>query len=276
MERELDGQGRADYRGGRAQSAARSRRLSSRREAVRGRSSRAVTNGRARRDQVGELAAAGGKACATSVGDVRDSAHGAAATARAIDTWSRRSMWSWPTPGSPGDHRRRGRGEASAAGPSARHLRRRTCGGVCHLRRRAGVDDRAREAFIAISSVLGEFGAAGQAAYCATKAGAPRSRARARDRRGPARDHVQRRLPRLGRHRDGTGRESRISPPRRKQDARGDGTRGACGAAPGPPSSSRKRSPVSWLFYAPPRRLRSRWPSALDLRRVDGVCRVNA
>ncbi len=160
-ERELDGQVALITGGGKGIGRAIALELAARgvRVVVTGRDERALG------ETVGEIAAAGGKARHV-VGDVRDSAHGAAATARAIDTWSRLDV----VVANAGLSGTTVVGDAASQGRARAIFETNLWGAYATfdaaLARMTGPGR-----LIAISSVLGKFGAAGQAAYCATKAG---------------------------------------------------------------------------------------------------------
>ena len=118
-------------------------------------------------ETVGEIASAGGQARHLA-GDVRDDGHMRAATARAIDTWGRLDGVV-ANAGLAGSTRLGLGGAADFA--KARAILETNLVGAYHAFDAALAVMRGPGRLIAISSVLGKFGAAGQAAYCASKAG---------------------------------------------------------------------------------------------------------
>jgi NAD(P)-dependent dehydrogenase (short-subunit alcohol dehydrogenase family) len=133
-----------------------------------GRGARVLVSGRDERalgETVGEIAHAGGQARHLA-GDVRDEAHGRALVARATETWGQLDIVvanaGQTTTG------RLGAGTGSSAG---RGVMETNLFGTYFLFDAALVALRSPGRLVAISSVLGKFGAAGQAAYCASKAG---------------------------------------------------------------------------------------------------------
>jgi NAD(P)-dependent dehydrogenase (short-subunit alcohol dehydrogenase family) len=132
-------------------------------------------------ETVGEIAAAGGRARHLA-GDVRDDAHLRAAVARAIDTWGRldgvvanAGLAGTTRLGLGGtEPRDRGEGAQAAAGTAiakARAIVETNLLGTYYAFDAALAVMRGPGRLVAISSVLGKFGAGGQAAYCASKAG---------------------------------------------------------------------------------------------------------
>lgn len=132
-------------------------------------------------ETVGEIASAGGRS-RHLVGDVRDDAHLRAAVARAIDTWGRldgvvaNAGLAGSTPlglaeseGAAG-HAAAGRTAATPLA-KARAILETNLLGTYHAFDAALGVMKGPGRLIAISSVLGKFGASGQAAYCASKAG---------------------------------------------------------------------------------------------------------
>jgi NAD(P)-dependent dehydrogenase (short-subunit alcohol dehydrogenase family) len=122
-------------------------------------------------DTVGEIAHAGGHARHV-VGDVRDEIHVRAAVARAVETWGRLDA-AIANAGQTGTVRM---GQSVGPGASAGLARLRAILdtnllGTVHLFDAAVAAMKGAGRLVAISSVLGKFGVAGQAAYCASKAG---------------------------------------------------------------------------------------------------------
>jgi 3-oxoacyl-[acyl-carrier protein] reductase len=115
---------------------------------------------------VGELAHAGGRARHVP-GDVRDAGHVRDAIGRAVDTWGRLDIVvanagvSRPTP----------LGRVSGDAGDARAIFETNLFGAYLLFDLAAAAMRGPGRLVAISSVLGKLGVAGQAAYCAAKAG---------------------------------------------------------------------------------------------------------
>jgi len=123
---------------------------------------------RALGETVGEIAHGGGQA-RHLVGDVRDESHGHAAAARAVETWGRldvvvanAGLAGTARVGSTGDEGRLAR---------ARAILDTNLLGTYQTFDAALAAMRGPGRLVAISSVLGKFGAEGQAAYCASKAG---------------------------------------------------------------------------------------------------------
>jgi NAD(P)-dependent dehydrogenase (short-subunit alcohol dehydrogenase family) len=161
MERSLDGQVALVTGGGRGIGRAIAMELAAR-------GARVVVTGREERglaEVVGEIAHGGGRARHLA-GDVRDAGHVRAALGRAIETWGRIDI-----------------AVANAGVSNAVRLGQDTAGGAAqavletNLVGTFNLFDAAAAAMtgpgrlIAISSVLGKLGVAGQAAYCAAKAG---------------------------------------------------------------------------------------------------------
>jgi 3-hydroxybutyrate dehydrogenase len=125
---------------------------------------------RALAETVGEIAHGGGQARHV-VGDVRDEAHSRAAAARAIDTWGALSVVV-ANAGLAGTVPVGGSSEDVAGRLSrARAILDTNLLGTYLLFDAALAVMPGPGRLVAISSVLGKFGAAGQAAYCAAKAG---------------------------------------------------------------------------------------------------------
>lgn len=133
-----------------------------------GRGASVLITGRAEKalgDAVGELVHAGGQARHLA-GDVRDPAHARAAVARAVETWGHLDLVvanagvsaTVPMGGAGGFERAKEILDTNLLGTYL------TFDAALAVMRGPG-------RLIAISSVLGKFGAAGQAAYCASKAG---------------------------------------------------------------------------------------------------------
>jgi 3-oxoacyl-[acyl-carrier protein] reductase len=132
-----------------------------------GRGARVVLSGRHERalgEVVGEIAHAGGQARHLA-GDVRDEAHGRALVARATETWGRLDIVV-ANAGQTAEARLGG-----GSGSEARGVMETNLFGTYYVFDAALVALRSPGRLVAISSVLGKFGAAGQAAYCASKAG---------------------------------------------------------------------------------------------------------
>jgi len=133
-----------------------------------GRGASVIISGREERalgEVVGEIAHAGGRARHLA-GDVRDEAHALALVARGIAEWGRLDIVvanAGRTMTSP-----LGKG---AAGSKARGVVETNLLGPYYLFDAALAVLASPGRLVAISSVLGKFGAAGQAAYCASKAG---------------------------------------------------------------------------------------------------------
>jgi NAD(P)-dependent dehydrogenase (short-subunit alcohol dehydrogenase family) len=132
------------------------------------RGARLLVTGRNERplgEVVGELANAGGQARHLA-GDVRDPAHARGAVARAVETWGHLDLvvanagitGNVPMGGPGGFERARDILDTNLLGTYL------TFDAALAVMRGPG-------RLVAISSVLGKFGAAGQAAYCASKAG---------------------------------------------------------------------------------------------------------
>jgi NAD(P)-dependent dehydrogenase (short-subunit alcohol dehydrogenase family) len=129
---------------------------------------RVVVTGREERalgEVIGEVAHCGGQG-RHLVGDVRDAAHLAAAVSRAIETWGRLDVVvanAGIAAGAP-------IGQEGGAAIAREILDTNLLG--AYLTFDAAVPAmRSAGRLIAISSVLGKFGASGQGAYCASKAG---------------------------------------------------------------------------------------------------------
>jgi 3-hydroxybutyrate dehydrogenase len=125
---------------------------------------------RALAETVGEIAHGGGQA-RHIVGDVRDESHGRAAAARALETWGVLNVVV-ANAGMAGTVRMGGGGEDGEERLSqARAILDTNLLGTYLTFDAALAVMRGPGRLVAISSVLGKFGAAGQAAYCASKAG---------------------------------------------------------------------------------------------------------
>src|SRR5450432_4202270 len=133
-----------------------------------GRGARVLVTGRSERELgevVGEIVHAGGQARHLA-GDVRDPLHAPAAVARAIDTWGRLDL----VVANAGIAGNVAMGETG--GPErAKDILDTNLFGAYLVFDAALAVIRGPGRLVAISSVLGKFGAAGQAAYCASKAG---------------------------------------------------------------------------------------------------------
>jgi NAD(P)-dependent dehydrogenase (short-subunit alcohol dehydrogenase family) len=139
-------------------------------------------NERALGETVGEIACAGGRA-RHLVGDVRDPGHAAAAATRAIETWGRldivvanAGLAGTTVLGKPSVDGVDGWAADGGHGPlpggaMARAIIETNLLGTYYAFDAALTRMQGPGRLIAISSVLGKFGAAGQAAYCASKAG---------------------------------------------------------------------------------------------------------
>jgi NAD(P)-dependent dehydrogenase (short-subunit alcohol dehydrogenase family) len=127
-------------------------------------------------ETVGEIAAAGGRARHLA-GDVRDDAHLRAAVARAVGTWGRldgvvaNAGLAGTTRLGLGGANAANDAEAEAARTKARAIVETNLLGAYHAFDAALAVMRGPGRLVAVSSVLGKFGAGGQAAYCASKAG---------------------------------------------------------------------------------------------------------
>jgi NAD(P)-dependent dehydrogenase (short-subunit alcohol dehydrogenase family) len=127
-------------------------------------------------ETVGEIAAAGGRARHLA-GDVRDDAHLRAGVARAIETWGRldgvvaNAGLAGTTRIGLGRAGEAGEAEANAARAKARAIVETNLLGTYYAFDAALAVMKGPGRLVAISSVLGKFGAGGQAAYCASKAG---------------------------------------------------------------------------------------------------------
>jgi NAD(P)-dependent dehydrogenase (short-subunit alcohol dehydrogenase family) len=133
-----------------------------------GRGARVVVSGREERalgETVGEIAHAGGQARHLA-GDVRDEAHVCALVARATETWGRLDI----VVANAGRTATARLGEG-ASSSEARSVMETNLFGTYYLFDAALVALGSPGRLVAISSVLGKFGAAGQGAYCASKAG---------------------------------------------------------------------------------------------------------
>jgi NAD(P)-dependent dehydrogenase (short-subunit alcohol dehydrogenase family) len=136
--------------------------------ALAARGARVVVTGRSERELgevVGEIVHAGGQARHLA-GDVRDPAHARAATARAIDTWGRLDL----VVANAGISGSVAMGEAGGAERAKAMLDTNLLGAYLTFDAALAVM-RGPGRLVATSSVLGKFGVAGQAAYCASKAG---------------------------------------------------------------------------------------------------------
>lgn len=132
-----------------------------------GRGARVVVSGRDERalgEVVGEIAHAGGQARHLA-GDVRDDAHGRALVARATETWGRLDIVV-ANAGQTAEARL-----GAGKGSEARSVMETNLFGTYSLFDAALAALSSPGRLVAMSSVLGKFGAAGQAAYCASKAG---------------------------------------------------------------------------------------------------------
>jgi NAD(P)-dependent dehydrogenase (short-subunit alcohol dehydrogenase family) len=135
-----------------------------------GRGARVLVTGRDERalgDTVGEIVHGGGHARHV-VGDVRDEAHVRAAVGRAVEIWGRLDA-AVANAGRTGVVRM-GSG-ASNGLERLRDIIDTNLLGTVHLFDAAVAAMQGAGRLVAISSVLGKFGVAGQAAYCASKAG---------------------------------------------------------------------------------------------------------
>jgi NAD(P)-dependent dehydrogenase (short-subunit alcohol dehydrogenase family) len=133
-----------------------------------GRGASVLVSGREERalgEAVGEMAHAGGQARHLA-GDVRDESHSHALVARAIETWGRLDI----VVANAGQTAtaRLGQGEGVS---EARSVIETNLLGTYYLFDAALGALGGPGRLVAMSSVLGKFGAAGQAAYCASKAG---------------------------------------------------------------------------------------------------------
>jgi NAD(P)-dependent dehydrogenase (short-subunit alcohol dehydrogenase family) len=132
-----------------------------------GRGARLLVTGRDERalgETVGEIAHAGGQARHVA-GDVRDEAHSRAAVARAMDGWGRLDVVV-ANAGIAGTTRM-GKGDSA----KARAVVETNLLGAYYLFDAALAVMKGSGRLLAVSSVLGKFGASGQGAYCASKAG---------------------------------------------------------------------------------------------------------
>jgi 3-hydroxybutyrate dehydrogenase len=133
-----------------------------------GRGARVLVTGRNERalgETVGEAAHAGGQV-RHLVGDVRDEGHARAAAARAREVWGRLDI-AVANAGMTGTTRM-----GDPAAPAlARSIIETNLLGAYFLFDAALAVMRGSGRLLAISSVLGKFGVAGQGAYCASKAG---------------------------------------------------------------------------------------------------------
>jgi NAD(P)-dependent dehydrogenase (short-subunit alcohol dehydrogenase family) len=140
---------------------------------------------RALGETVGEVACAGGKA-RHLVGDVRDESHARAAATRAIETWGRLDVVvanaglagttllgqsNDAAIGHDGELEARGSTASAQTGALARAIVETNLLGAYYAFDAALACMQGPGRLVAISSVLGKFGAPGQAAYCASKAG---------------------------------------------------------------------------------------------------------
>jgi NAD(P)-dependent dehydrogenase (short-subunit alcohol dehydrogenase family) len=137
---------------------------------------------RALGETVGEIACAGGKA-RHLVGDVRDEAHAAAAATRAVETWGRldvvvanaglagTTLLGRPSVDAAAAGAESAEREHPSGGAMARAIVETNLLGAYYAFDAGLARMRGPGRLIAISSVLGKFGAAGQAVYCASKAG---------------------------------------------------------------------------------------------------------
>ena len=136
-----------------------------------GRGARVLVTGRRERalgETVGELVHAGGEARHLA-GDVRDTSHLRAAVARAVEIWGRLDVVV-ANAGITGTTRL-GAGGGGDALARAKDIIDTNLFGTYALFDAALAAMPGPGRLIAISSVLGKFGVAGQAAYCASKAG---------------------------------------------------------------------------------------------------------
>jgi NAD(P)-dependent dehydrogenase (short-subunit alcohol dehydrogenase family) len=132
------------------------------------RGARVLVTGRSERELgeiVGEIVHGGGQARHLA-GDVRDPAHARAAVARAIDTWGRLDL----VVANAGVAGNVALGETGGAERAKDILDTNLFGTYLAFDAALAVM-RGPGRLLAISSVLGKFGVAGQAAYCASKAG---------------------------------------------------------------------------------------------------------
>ena len=120
---------------------------------------------RALGEVVGEIAHAGGQA-RHATGDVRDPVHARGVVTRAAETWGGLDIAVANAGRSGAGRLGRGAGESEARAVIETNLL-----GTYYLFDAALAVLRTPGRLVAISSVLGKFGAAGQAAYCASKAG---------------------------------------------------------------------------------------------------------
>jgi len=139
-----------------------------------GRGARVLVTGRDERalgEVVGEIAHAGGQARHV-VGDVRDDHHVRAAVARAVEIWGRFDI-AVANAGIAGTVKMGEGGDGASAErlARARAIVETNLFGTYTLFDAAAAAMQGPGRLLAISSVLGKFGAAGQAAYCASKAG---------------------------------------------------------------------------------------------------------
>jgi NAD(P)-dependent dehydrogenase (short-subunit alcohol dehydrogenase family) len=132
-----------------------------------GRGARLLVTGRDERalgETVGEIAHAGGQARHVA-GDVRDEAHSRAAVARAMDGWGRLDV----VVANAGIAGTTGMGKGDSG--RARAIVETNLLGAYYLFDAALAVMKGSGRLLAVSSVLGKFGAPGQGAYCASKAG---------------------------------------------------------------------------------------------------------
>jgi len=139
-----------------------------------GRGARVLVTGRDERalgEVVGEIAHAGGQARHV-VGDVRDDRHVGAAVARAVETWGQFDI-AVANAGIAGTVKMGEGGDGARAErlSRARAILETNLLGTYALFDAAAAAMTGPGRLIAMSSVLGKFGASGQAAYCASKAG---------------------------------------------------------------------------------------------------------
>jgi NAD(P)-dependent dehydrogenase (short-subunit alcohol dehydrogenase family) len=133
-----------------------------------GRGARVLVSGRQERalgEAVGEIAHAGGQARHLA-GDVRDEAHARLLVARAVETWGRLDI----VVANAGQTATARLGEGAPLA-EARDVIETNLFGTYNVFDAALAVLQSPGRLVAISSVLGKFGAAGQAAYCASKAG---------------------------------------------------------------------------------------------------------
>jgi NAD(P)-dependent dehydrogenase (short-subunit alcohol dehydrogenase family) len=133
-----------------------------------GRGARVLVSGRDERalgEVVGEIAHAGGEARHVA-GDVRDPIHVCGLVARASEVWGGLDIAVANAGKSGAGRLGQGAGEAEPRAVIETNLL-----GAYYLFDAALAVLRTRGRLVAISSVLGKFGVAGQAAYCASKAG---------------------------------------------------------------------------------------------------------